>query len=570
LVAGAHVWDAAGVRRYAAGRWPARYREEPMGMFNHALMTSRPPGGRRAILLLGAVLVLSLVFAAPAFAASPSPHPYTGSDVLQCFSCHADKYSQWQASSPYSGGVYGTLQGHNVNAAGALLNVGHNSEELLVNDCQHCMSPFSTHTFDGNTPTGIDTIVTPISRVGPWSLVSPYAETLSVSGPKQGFYYPGDHPTDTTHGSYEGISCRVCHDVTHLDPTTGMPTLAWFNGDTWSYEAVGASTPNDLCTKCHNSDDSRSMPAASVHAGLSCIDCHMKAVAATTSGHFDHSLNAGHPGDALAQTSCGQTGCHDTPNPAGHPDVLGLDTSFKDPGRYAADPTMLSLSPDVQHNIHFITCDTCHQPVGVKSAYSVVYKAGGVAVTIAGTRTAKDLPAQNDSGAVGVYAWPQGLDPATDSGGDYLKTVGSAADAAGSAFTFDTPMLTWNTTMFVTQAVLDGDHTFPGIGRGVVTTVWVKVAATLTVSKTSVKPGTKVTLTGTVAPDKTGAKVVIQVSRNGKSWKTWKKVTLGAGSVAKATWTAPKIKGVYYFRLSYANDDQNKGNVSASKKVTVK
>jgi hypothetical protein len=524
------------------------------------------PPGRRAVILVVAALVL--LGAAPSVVmAAPTPHPYTGNDVTQCWGCHAGKYTQWQNSSPYTRGSYGTLQGHNVNAAGALLNVGHNTEEPLVNDCQHCMTPFSTRTFNGTALVDIGTYVQPLNRIGPWQLVSPYLETMSVTGPRQGFYYPADHTGDTTHGAYEGISCRTCHDVTHLDPTTGLPTLAWFNGDTWSYEPVDPAQPNLLCEKCHNSDDSRSAPDQSVHAGLNCIDCHMKA--ANGAVNADHSLNAGHFGDTLAQSSCGQATCHDTALPAGHPPILGLNTSFKDPATYAADPTMIKLSADVQHNIHFITCDTCHQPSGVPSSYTVVYAAGGKTINVRGSRTGKTLPGSSDSGTVSLFVWPAGLDPVTDSGGDFITTVGAPDAAPGSAFTVSTPALSENATLLVTQAALDADHVFPGVGRGSVAHVWVKVAAKLTASRTKVHPRGRVKFTAMIAPDKTGAKVLFQLSRNGKSWKTWRSLALGANSTKSVVWKAPAKKGKYFFRVKYAGDDVNVGNVSTKKTITV-
>ena len=141
--------------------------EEPRSLSSGSGLPGR---GLKATVLLAVALVVAVGVAGAAYAAGPagpaagvatasallpSPtwtHPVptvttstgTAIDVTACYSstCHADKYSQWLLSSPYTDGPYGELKGHNVTLAEAYTNVGHNTEEPLVNDCQHCMSPF--------------------------------------------------------------------------------------------------------------------------------------------------------------------------------------------------------------------------------------------------------------------------------------------------------------------------------------------------------------------------------------------------------------------------------------------
>ena len=151
--------------------------------------------------------------------------------------------------------------------------------------------------------------------------------------------------------------------------------------------------------------------------------------------------------------------------------------------------------------------------------------------------------------------------------------------AAGSAYTvapqplgvtgtYTATGMTHNTNVYFTQATAaHGD--FPGLGRGTLFTVLVKVKATLKASAARVKHGRSIVLTASLAPNKAGKKVVIQKSRNGKSWTTWKTLKLNSNSVAKATWKAPSTKGKYYFRVSYKGDSANAGNTSAAKIIVV-
>ena len=532
------------------------------------------PRGLRAVTSLATTIGVCLVFAASASAAFT--HTYTGSDVTRCWLCHASTFNQWKASTPYTLPAYGDLKGHNVNMTQSLTDSGHNTDELLTNDCVTCHTPFSARHQDGTTTTLISELVTPINQTGSpagvWTLLDPYT-TLSID--PAGFYLPADHPTDTTHAAWEGISCRVCHDVTNLD-ANGLPTLSYFDPATYSYTPVPTISPSGtpvpdvvwLCDRCHqpNGDDSRNALTPSVHAGLTCLDCH-GADPSGASG-FNHNLDAGQKGAVIALTSCAR--CHTGVNAVnpGHPDVTTLLTSLTDHATYGADPASdLQFNAAKWHNIHYITCDTCHQPTLSTKSYTMVY---GGSVAIKGTRTGKTLPTVADSQGVTLYSAAKGTT-------DFSAVTSSVAGAPGTAFAFPGFNPVANTTVFVTQAIplvvdantLVQSSTFPGLGRGVRATVLVKVKATLKTSALRVRHGKTATLTVRIAPDKTGHKVVIQKSRTAKSWTTFKTRTLVTGSTAKATWRAPTTKGKYYFRVKYAGDTTNAGNVSVVKMITV-
>jgi mono/diheme cytochrome c family protein len=501
-------------------------------------------------------------------------------DVTQCYFCHSDKYTQWQNSSPYSSGVYGELKGHNLTLADAYLSSDHNSSELLVSDCQHCMSPFSTRVFGGATtpPVDFSAYVQPIDTTGPWALTPPY-DAAQSGGAHPGYFLPKDHvsyspaPGDPVGGAFEGVSCRVCHDTTNLVQKGAdlLPSSAWFNGDTWAYEAVPQNDTNQLCQKCHATDDSRTPPAGSVHAGLQCIDCHMNNYLGQN-GDFNHTFSAGLPTDAFSQTACAQIGCHAN---GVHPLVTTLETSFKSAEMYPANqPTDdlgalvtsvdgLLYDPAARQNIHAVTCDTCHQPSGVKASYIITY---GSKLTIKGYRIDKTtIPQSATTGIVSMWWRPK----ASTDVFTWVDQVGADNSAPKTAFAFTTWMPAENAKVYITQGLQGSLHGFPGMGRGPLATVSVRAKVTLTLSKTLVHRGAVVTLTGKCLPGKAGKMVTIQRSRNGTTWTTWKTVTLSLTSAYSAKWTAPATKGHYYFRTHFAGDSTNLAGTSPKRLVTV-
>lgn len=514
-------------------------------------------------------------------------------DVEQCFTCHSTTYQQWQNSSPYTGGPYGDLKGHNLTLSDAFLSVGHNSTEILSNDCEHCMSPFSERTFGGTSTVDIGSFVQPISmtpyptsgagaQAGPWVLQSPYALLQSTLAPRSGYLLPSEFYNYTPAagqalGAFEGVSCRACHDVTHLvqQGAALVPSLAYFNGDTWSYEPV--ANPDQLCLKCHLTDDSRNPPVGAVHAGLQCIDCHMDNFM-NQNGDYNHSFNAGLPTDLAKDTSCNQIGCHRN---GIHPAVESLQTSFKYPGLYPAnqprteptavgDPGQIGTGLDgllydaaARHNIHAITCDTCHQPTGVSTHYTVVYGTM-VNLTITGHRISNaGIPASAATGVVQLW-----VRHSADQLYSLAGVAGSASSAVGTPFVLrPSKPLTTNSLVYVTQGN-DADG-FPGLGRGTEATVSVKALVTLRTSADRVQPRGWVKLSVAVAPAKAGQKVYIQLSHNGRTWSTVSIVKLASSSTATLSWRAPATAGRLFLRLRYLGDKVNVGNFSPTRTVTV-
>jgi hypothetical protein len=96
-----------------------------------------------------------------------------------------------------------------------------------------------------------------------------------------------------------------------------------------------------------------------------------------------------------------------------------------------------------------------------------------------------------------------------------------------------------------------------------------KSKLSLTVSRSQVKPGDKVKVTGKVSTGTPGLKATIQKSAGGAGWAKWKTLKLNAAKKVKATWTAPDATGTTRFRLKYLGDKTHKGGVSAAKTVTV-
>ena len=436
-----------------------------------------------------------------ASSASPSSLAMSGafvhpnvSNVTWCWNCHPSVFAQWQASTPYKTAAYGALRGHNVNMRESLTDSSHNTDEPLVNDCVQCHSPFTARHQNGVTVTKIGELVQPVNQVGSpkgsWHLIPPYTNLSTLPAD---FYFPADNPTDTNHAAWEGISCRVCHDTSHLTTLADgsqVPTLAFFNPGAavdptlpaYAYTSVplldvGRPNVTWLCDRCHqpNGDDTRNATPASVHAGLNCLACHGQ-VDKMAGDAFNHDLNAGQAGAPIAQTSCAR--CHSGPNAVdkGHPDVTKLQTSLLNHGLYAADPAGdLQVNAVKWHNIHYVTCDTCHQPTLTKTSYVV---ASGSPLTIVGTRprqNLQNLPNDADSGVVSLWTLPAGSKDGT-------RVASSSSGAPGSSFVINNFRPTKSMTLFVTQAlplVPSPSNsvitmTFPGLGRGVEIHVTVK------------------------------------------------------------------------------------------------
>jgi len=241
----------------------------------------------------------------------------------RCAPCHRQEYAQWSTGP------------HSVCYNRLFLNVKHNQEQQLTDDCLRC---HGMH-FNG----GIGDLVQPISTRGPWVL---RRKDLA------------DQPA---------IPCSACHAMHRpgrllakwsIEPRpTGpfqelvRPSVGFF--DRRSQQSINLSllplpamqeadrsvpiSPDmrqAICYQCHaplatlqvRSGDDRT--PIGVHEGLGCFACH----------------------DQHRQTtraSCAN--CHPRLSNCGIP-VEAMDTSF--------------TNPDSAHNIHFVKCTDCH-PKGV-------------------------------------------------------------------------------------------------------------------------------------------------------------------------------------------------------------
>ncbi len=205
------------------------------------------------------VVLAAACTSTPTKSASPTPFQHTpGSD---CAKCHGIAHGEWAMSL------------HAATPSDVLLNKAHDTEELLLDECIQCHSPFQVGTYK------IGDFVQPLNQTGPWHLVAANAT------------------------KWQAIRCEVCHDVT----STAPHMLAFYDPATKAYEAV---TGTDLCEKCHQagSDDSRDL-AGSVHQGLTCVACHMQ-----------NGMNID------ARNAC--SSCHPKVDPPGHPAITDLHTSY--------------------------------------------------------------------------------------------------------------------------------------------------------------------------------------------------------------------------------------------------
>ena len=243
--------------------------------------------------------------------------------VAGCASCHAEEFTDWR-SGP-----------HGVTYAELFLDPEHNRNRLLVDDCLRC---HGMH-FEG----GIEKVVAPIDRQGPWGLVN---EDLASSW---------------------AIPCLTCHAIHQSgaplpprperrgtagpDQQVATPSLSLFDRRSLEHVRLDrlvlpammegdrpvASSPDRrqaLCYQCHAPLASRQVftgddrTPTGVHEGLSCMACHAK-----------HGQ----------QTRASCAACHPQLSNCGL-DVETMDTTFR--------------SRDSPHDVHRVACLDCH-PGGI-------------------------------------------------------------------------------------------------------------------------------------------------------------------------------------------------------------
>ena len=237
----------------------------------------------------------------------------------QCRSCHREEYAKWE-SGPHSAGF-----------ARIFLDKKHNTANMLMDDCLRCHGMY----YEG----GINDLVQPVSRTGPWRLAQPELANMP------------------------SMPCATCHQVhrqgepmqksgvegSRPGPTqeVARPSLALFDRRTQLYVPV-ADLPmptmkeservvkmskdqrQALCYQCHapiatmqvGSGDDRT--GLGVHEGISCLACHDQ--------HGEKT-----------RASCAT--CHPKMSNCGL-DVEKMDTTF--------------VSADSKHNVHWVKCADCH------------------------------------------------------------------------------------------------------------------------------------------------------------------------------------------------------------------
>lgn len=241
--------------------------------------------------------------------------------MKSCIRCHQEEWSDWLAG------------GHSATYQAILLNTSQNSTEQLSFDCLRCHGMF----FDGS----IEDLVEPMDISGPWRL----KDSLRM-----------DHPV---------IPCMTCHQmhspgIPAIRPDYSLPVLMEYkrlpeNSSLALYSRpekmyfhvsvlpapgiyfqdtivkVSEDPRQRLCMQCHapqanhQSGSSDDRTPRGVHAGLSCLSCHIS-----------------HDNDT--RSSCKL--CHPVLSNCGL-DVEKMNTSF-------ADSTSAN-------NIHFVSCADCHE-----------------------------------------------------------------------------------------------------------------------------------------------------------------------------------------------------------------
>jgi len=243
--------------------------------------------------------------------------------IERCRACHRQEHADWKRGP------------HGVTYAAIFLDETHNRNQQLMDDCLRC---HGMH-FEG----GIDRLVGPIDRTGPWRLRDPgMADEPAI-------------PCVTCHAVHrEGrpFAPRNRQSVTlALEEEIARPSVGLYDRRAFEHVGVGdlplpamrdglrpvrlsPDRRQALCYQCHApraeaqvaSGDDRT--PVGVHEGLSCLACHERHGQTT-------------------RASC--AGCHPRLSNCGI-DVEKMDTTFR--------------SVDSRHNVHRVACIDCH-PAGV-------------------------------------------------------------------------------------------------------------------------------------------------------------------------------------------------------------
>ena len=240
-----------------------------------------------------------------------------------CTGCHQSEYYQWLSG------------GHSATYADIYLDERHNSLEQPYWDCLRCHGMF----YDGT----IYDLVEPVSTTGPWRLqegmaglpVIPCLACHGIHYRKEQLGRPGslDDPAAIFYereprAPSAGIHVRADRMFLRADMLRKPELFA-----EGKVVPVSDDPVQRICIQCHSpqwdhhagSSDDRT--PTGVHRGISCMACHRP-----------------HSNDTRA--SCRQ--CHPALSNCGL-DVETMNTTF--------------LDRESPHNIHFVACADCHEPV---------------------------------------------------------------------------------------------------------------------------------------------------------------------------------------------------------------
>ena len=252
------------------------------------------------------------------------PNHYVQEMTERCRGCHQQEFAAWQAGP------------HSATYERIFLEPKHNTANMLMDDCLRC---HGMH-FEG----GINNLVTPINRKGPWTMAPQAGSARMASMPCLACHVMHREGTvlrkTTVNGAVDGTKQEfVRPSLAFYDrrtqssiPVADLPVPAMFDKE--RQVKMSRDQRQALCYQCHaglanaqvGSGDDRT--PIGVHEGISCLACHAQHGQTT-------------------RASCAT--CHPKMSNCGL-DVEKMDTTFN--------------SKASRHNIHFVKCLDCH-PAGI-------------------------------------------------------------------------------------------------------------------------------------------------------------------------------------------------------------
>jgi len=244
----------------------------------------------------------------------------------RCRNCHQTEYFLWNSS------------GHSASYSDIFLDEVHNNTEQLNFDCLRCHGMF----YEGT----INDLVTPISLQGPWYL------------------------TDENKIDQPTIPCMTCHKIhsegqPSITPDYSMPDSIFYNRIKEN-KTVGFYSRHE---KMHFTLDQLPTPVMLNHSDTVktpddpvyrlCVQCHAPSVWHQAGSHDDHTPIGVHGGISCAT-------CHDN-----HSNFQGNSCDKCHPAISNCNLDVKSMntsyySPSSPNNVHFVSCDDCHEDLVVR------------------------------------------------------------------------------------------------------------------------------------------------------------------------------------------------------------